>query len=214
MLEHPEFSASLIPSTITSIAQNSDPSTSYESGWYMLKEGSNYGPFTRVEVIQMLQERNLYEYDYLWHPELSGWKKVSDVPTFSPEAIRQLKESGVDGVQEVFFRRRHARAKYGASMIVHNNKTVFKAKSLELSIGGAGIIVESAGLDIGQTLYLHFKPGDGIPPFNAICQVVSKQQLRNIPHGPGTPVKYGVKFTTITQKAREFIRGYTEPKAA
>lgn len=220
LLEHPDFSTSLVPDQKPPQFRPGEASSTdvykevKDKGWYILKEGNNYGPFSRLEIVQMLQERSLYEYDYLWHAEMEGWKKVSEVASFAPDSIKQLKESGLDGVNEVFFRRRHARARYGASMIVHNSKAVFKGKSLELSLGGAGIVVESTGLEIGQTLYLHFKPGDGVPPFNAICQVVSKQQLRNIPHGPGTPVKYGVKFTNITHTARESIRHYTEPKAA
>lgn len=218
LLEHPDFSSALTPSLKPPAFKPSGSSEKFtevkEKGWYILKEGNNYGPFSRLDIVQMLQERSLYEYDYLWHAEMESWKKVSEVSVFSPEAIRDLKASGIEGVNEVFFRRRHARARYGASMVVHNNKSVYKGKSIELSLGGAGIVVESPGLEIGQTLYLHFKPGDGVPPFNAVCQVVSKQQLRNIPHGPGTPVKYGVKFTSITQKARESIRSFTEPKAA
>lgn len=221
LLEHEDFKKALTPnqhppafSPQSGVEDTNKIDLKSENGWYILKEGNNYGPFSKLEVVQMLQERGLYEYDYMWHSDMESWKKVSEISAFSPDSVRELKNSGVEGVQEVFFRRRHARAKYGASMIVHNNKSVFKGKSLELSIGGAGIVVESTNIEIGQTLFLHFKPGDGVPPFNAVCQVISKLQLRNIPHGPSTPVKYGVKFTSITQQVRESIRGYTEPVAA
>ena len=183
-----------------------------EKAWYILKEGNNYGPFSKLELVQMLQEKTLFEYDYVWHAKLNAWKRVAEIEEYAPESIRLMKDSGVSEISEVFFRRRHARASYGCSLIVHNNKTVFKGRSMEISSGGAGILIDNPNLQPGQNLFLHFQPGDGVPPFNAVCTVVSKQMVKDTKSALDS-VKYGVKFTSISQSVRETIRQFTQKAA-
>jgi hypothetical protein len=221
LLEHPEFSASLAakppvappaqPSTEENVVSLSGAMKDKE--WFILKGGNNYGPFCQLEIIQMLQEKTLFEYDYIFHSKLNAWKCVAEIEDFSSENIRKVKESGDSDVSEVFFRRRHARASYGASLIVHNNMKVFRGKALEISAGGAGVLINSQDLQPGQSLFLHFQPGEGVPPFNAVCQIVSKQFVRDA-SGADEPVKYGVKFTTLSQSVRDSIKTYTTTKAA
>lgn len=179
-----------------------------EKEWFILKEGNNYGPFSFLDLVQMLQEKTLFEFDYLWHHGMSAWKRLAEVPEFGADRIRSMKNSGDLDVSEIFFRRRHARSKYGCSLIVHNNKMVFRGHSMEISEGGAGIMIENTELAPGQTIYLHFQPGDGVPPFNAVCSVVSKQWVDVA--SKTAPVKYGVKFVSISQAVRERIRDFTE----
>ncbi len=145
-----------------------------ERGWFILKEGNNYGPFSQLEIIQMLQEKSLFEHDFIFHEKFNNWKCIAEVEDFSVENIRRVRDAGDVSISEVFFRRRHARASYGASLIVHNNLRVFRGKSLEISAGGAGVLIDCSELQPGQSLFLHFQPGEGVPPFNAVCQIVSK----------------------------------------
>lgn len=179
-----------------------------DKDWFVLKGDNRYGPFAFLEVVKMLQEKNLYEFDYIWNTYMQGWKRVAEVEEFRPEKIRELKD--LPHVQEVFFRRRHARAKYGASLIVHNNRAVWRGETIEISAFGAGIVVDTGTLEPGQTLFLHFKPGDGVPPFNALCSVVSKQGVE----GASARVRYGVKFTSISQNIQKAIKTFAEKKGA
>lgn len=219
IMDHVEFAAhyeSVRPATppkspaLTSLSQPppSEPTPAGEKEWFILKAENRYGPFSYVELVRMLQEKNLYEFDYIWNQSMTAWARVAEVAEFRPEKIRALKDTGAPEVQEVFFRRRHARARYGASIIVHNNKKVWKGQSLELSSGGAGLEIDNADLQPGQTLFLHFKPGDGVPPFNAICTIVSKQSLKR-----GNQSQYGVKFTSINRTIQAAIKDYTEKAA-
>jgi hypothetical protein len=222
LLEHPMFvdkfkaSTSQTPpkihgESVQAIANKQDEKFR-EKAWYILKEGNNYGPFSKLELIQMLQEKTLFEYDYVWHAKLNAWKRVAEVEEYSPDSIRAMKDSGQLEVTEVFFRRRHARASYGCSLIVHNNKTVFKGRTMEISSGGAGILIDNPNLQPGQNLFLHFQPGDGVPPFNAVCTVISKQMVKDTKSALDS-VKYGVKFTSISQSVRESIRQFTQKVA-
>jgi hypothetical protein len=60
---------------------------------------------------------------------------------------------------------------------------------------------------------LHFQPGQGVPPFNAVCEIVSKKFIDG-GYLSGKKVSYGVKFTAVTQSVRESIAIYTSEKAA
>lgn len=212
LLEHPEFT-SISASQVTTPfpAKPTEEDSLIEKEWFVLKEGNNYGPYSKLEIVQMLQERGLYEYDYVWHHGMSAWKRVAELTDFSKETIRDLKESANADISEIFFRRRHIRAQYGASLIVHNGKSVFSGKTIEISEGGAGVLVDSPDLQPGQTIFLHFQPGNGVPPFNAVCQIVSKQFV----HEPATSpkVRYGVKFTSISHHVRESIVHYASKAA-
>jgi len=181
-----------------------------EKQWFVLKGENKYGPFAYLELVRMLQEKNLYEYDYVWTKAMNGWSRVADCADFKSEKIKQLKDSNHPSLEEVFFRRRHARFSYGSSVLVHNNKKVWKGRSIELSPGGAGLYIESRDLEPGQTLFLHFKAGDDVPPFNAVCSIVSKQYAS----AGSTEVKYGVKFTNVSNEVKQAIKTITERVAA
>lgn len=221
LIEHPVFSEKFNNTFIkghvgsspgkATLKVTSTPSKDKE--WYTLKNGSNFGPFSHFEMIGMLQEKNLFEYDYIWHQSLPSWKRVAEVDIFKPDKMRQLMESNQAEVTEMFFRRRHLRTKFGCSLIVHNNKSVFRGKSLEISAGGAGVMIDCQSLSPGESLFLHFQPGEGVPPFNAVCTIVSKEFVKDTVSSGG-PVKYGIKFTSVSQSIREQIRGLAETRKA
>ena len=178
--------------------------------WYVLKAENKYGPFAYLEVVRMLQEKSLYEFDFVWNAKLSDqWRRIAELKEFSSERIQELKQSKDNKVKDVFFRRRFARKSYGTSLLVHNSKSVWKGKAIEISPGGAGIVIDSAEFEPGQTLFLHFKVGDGVPPFNAICSIVSKQFISETEKS----IKYGIKFTSISQNIQQAIKTYTDKAA-
>lgn len=182
-----------------------------EKAWFILREGNNYGPYSYLEILQMLQVKTLFDHDFVWQHGLDAWKKISEIADFSPEAIKNVQTSGDPMAQEIFFRRRHIRATYGCTLILHDNKNIYKGRSVEISAGGAGIVIPTKALQPGQNVFLHFQPGDGVPPFNAICNIVSKQFVKG-DDGDKAHVKYGVKFTSLSNAAKESIKSFTEGK--
>lgn len=176
--------------------------------WYVLKGENKFGPFAYTDVIKMLQQGVIFEFDFAWYNGLDTWKRIAELDAFSKENVRSLKETVLPEIREVFFRRRHKRVNYGGTCLIHDNKTVWKGKGVEISEGGAGIIMENSLCVPGQQLYLHFKPGDGVPPFNAICEIVSKDYVGDI-RDPKAPVKYGLKFKTISAETQKFLHDYT-----
>lgn len=206
LLEFPLFTNLFNNSFKTPIRENhlqkvhSDP-VRYRS-WYILKQENNYGPFSQLEMIQMLQSRTLFEFDFIWRHGLDSWKRLAEVSEYSPDRIKEIFEtmksqpSTTD--KEIFFRRKHARAQYGSSLLLHDRKKLYKGESFEISAGGAGFIAHDVEFDIEKQLYLHFKPSDQVPAFNAICKVVNK-----------VGDKYGVQFIHVSAAAKEKISKFT-----
>lgn len=184
--------------------KNNVPADSIKDrSWYILKQNNNYGPFSKNEMVQMLQSKTLFEYDFIWKNDQESWKRLSDIPEFSPSEIKALYAAWrPDQDGELFFRRRHARANYASAIIIHDKKKVFKAQSMEISAGGAGIRVAHVTFAMDQELNLHFRPSDQVPGFNAVCKIVSI-----------TGEKYGVQFLNISTSAKDSITKYTAKAA-
>jgi hypothetical protein len=217
LLEHPEFAKSFKVSVDAEEPKRGEPSSNVvelplenEKEWFVLKGENKYGPFNFLEVLKMLQEKSLYEYDFVWNSSFPLWKRVAEIEDFKPERIKKLHAADQKEIQDSFYRRRYVRAAYNASLLVHNSKSVWKGQGMEISPGGAGIVINNGDLEPGQTLFLHFKAGDGVPPFNAICCIVSKQHVE----GPMKPVRYGIKFTSISHSVQKAIKAFADKSVA
>ena len=173
--------------------------------WYVLKGQDRFGPFSYREVVRMLQEKQVYEFDYVWKAPMSTWERVAEVETFRAENIEKMLGSDDPSIKQLFFRRRHARKQYGASLIIHDNHKVWKGESFEISEGGAGIQMHNSMLLPGQKVFVHFKPSDGLPSFNVMCEIVNKKFVTGV-RSSSTPVTYGVRFLAINGDMQESIR--------
>ncbi|PIS11130.1 MAG: hypothetical protein COT73_05605 [Bdellovibrio sp. CG10_big_fil_rev_8_21_14_0_10_47_8] len=179
--------------------------------WFVLRGDNKYGPFVYLDLVKMLQEKTLQEFDFIWNVTMQGWTRVSETAEFQADKIKALREKGEAKESAIFFRRKHARTKVTTSILLHNNKEVWKGQSLELSAGGAGLVIDSDQIEVGQNLFLHLKAGDGVPPFNAVCEIVSKQILDG--HHGKVAVRYGVRFTKISQTVQQAIKKITDQAA-
>src|SRR5690606_34355203 len=125
------------------------------------------------EVLRLLQERTVYEFDFIWNVGMKDWMRLAEVSEFSPESIKNLFES--KKASSSFLDRKHPREKIAGKIIVHNNDEFWIAEGKEISAGGLGLYVSNSMIVPGQKLYLHVPAINGQPPFNAIGEVVSKK---------------------------------------
>jgi PilZ domain/GYF domain 2 len=172
--------------------------------WYVLKGKERFGPYGYTDVIHMLQDKSVFEFDFAWCKGMESWKRIAELSIFSQSKISELfGKTGTD--EKVFFRRHYVRGKCNNAVVIHDNSKIWKGKAVEMSEGGAGVIIENALLMPGQNIYIHFKGAGTAKPFNVLCEIVSKEFKDNIQH-PATAVKYGVKFINIQKQDREAIR--------
>jgi hypothetical protein len=187
--------------------------SSGETEWFVLKGENKYGPFAYIELIKMLQECVVFEFDFAWHEGLETWKRIAELSDFSKEKVRALRDSSEHEVNQIFFRRRHKRVKYDGTILIHDNKKVWKGQAVEISEGGAGIVMDNSIVVPGQQLFLHFKPGNDVPPFNAVCEVVSKQYVFGVKDS-SAPVKYGLKFKDLSNDTQKALKEFSKSKEA
>lgn len=182
------------------------PTNYYEERvWYILKQNENYGPFCYLDLIQMLQSKTLFEHDYLWRIGRPSWKRLSEIEEFSVDRLKEvfkLVSENKDEAEKVFFRRRFPRAKYKCELLIHDKHKVYSANSIEISAGGASFRIPNVTFPIDSQVYLHFKPGGEVPPFNAVCKIVSK-----------VGELYGVSFVNVSSAAKDSIVKFAKKAA-
>lgn len=165
--------------------------------WFVLKGEHRFGPFGFVEVVRMLQQKVVYPFDFIWHAGLSDWKRLAEISEFRPEYIRGLFEKGGKKT-DVFQQRKHKRKKHAGRVIIHDNLTLWKGESFEISKGGVGVTMKNALVVPGQQVFVHFSGTEGWPSFNAVCEVVSKKFVED-----NAPVEYGLRFLSMSQETQD-----------
>lgn len=171
--------------------------------WFVLKDNANYGPFSKAELVQMLQGKTLFEFDFIWKESMESWKRLSEIEEFAPEHIKEMYQHIKTGITrevgQAFFRRRYVRAKLNVALIIHDQKKVYNSTSVEIGEGGASFYLPETEFAKGQQLYIHFSPGEGLPQFNVISKVVSQRGSL-----------FGVQFIKISGVAKSFIAKYAD----
>src|SRR6187455_241918 len=77
--------------------------------WFILKGDDQSGPYSFNDLIKMLQDKTLFEFDYIWRAGQDSWKRVAEVAEFTPDGIKSLKQSKMSAISNIFFRRRFKR---------------------------------------------------------------------------------------------------------
>ena len=176
--------------------------------WFTIKGTYKYGPFNNEEVIHMLQENLIFEYDLVWNKSLQNWTKIAELKDFTPEAIAKLGKTAEE-FKASFYRRKHRRVKYEGKVLIHDGDKMWTADTLEISPGGTGLIMTQSALDLGSEVHIHFKPGSDVPPFNAVCRVVNLHKIES----KGS-FRYGLKFTSLEPKIYKLLEKQSKAKEA
>jgi hypothetical protein len=177
-----------------------------ETAWYVLKGEEKFGPFLYLDLVGMLQKKAIEEYDYVWNERMSNWIRIADSEDFSHEKLKALVMATENEENQIFFRRRFARAPYASSLVIHNNLRIWKGQSFQISAGGAGLTIDNSNLVKGDEVYLHFKPGLKVPPFNSQCEIVA---LHDVKDDKGiTRQHIGVRFLKVNYLIQKVINDF------
>ncbi len=174
----------------------------HETDWFVLQDQKRFGPYSHLEMIKMLQDKAIHEYDYVWCPAMTDWKKLAEVEDFSQTALKVI------AIKETIprARRRYPRISLGASLVIHNGQKVWKAESIEIGEGGCQITMTDSMLEPGSKVTILFKPNHLLPPFHAVCEIVSKILK-------GTSTIYGVKFLQVEKQIKKSIKAAAKKAA-
>ena len=164
--------------------------------WHILKGETKYGPYTYADVIQMMQNKMVFEFDYIWAPHLESWTHIASVADFSPDRLNRVIEKS--GEADVFNRRSSARVPVQLPVYVHDNARMWTGVVENLSEGGALVLMENPLLLPGHVIHLHYRNTSGKDAaFNCTAEILSKHMTKQrIQHDTG--IHYAVKFLQIT----------------
>lgn len=180
--------------------------TPRDDAWYIQKSGERHGPFTYMELVRGLQEKTVFEYDFVFKEGMQTFMRIAEHPLFKPERIREL-ITRKQPDQQVFVKRQHPRVKFESEVIVHDDREVWMGQAFEASVGGSGVVIENSRLSPGQMVRIHFAPFDGLPAFNALGEIVGKTYTKNA-RSAKSPVKYSVRFIRLDGSIEPQVREY------
>lgn len=182
--------------------------------WYVTRGQQKFGPFNYFGVVKALQDKSIFEFDYIWKEGMESWVRLAEHEKFNAEAIRgllsTLEEKKAHG--DVFAQRRHARLAIENDVLINDNQSVSPGRMVEGSVGGTGLIIKNSTLIPGQLIHVHFSSLDGLPAFNAIGEIVSKKYTRSA-RDSRAPIHYGVRFVKMDPAAEERVKNYFKNRA-
>ncbi|MCB0369307.1 MAG: DUF4339 domain-containing protein [Bdellovibrionales bacterium] len=164
-----------------------------ESKWFILRGENKFGPFEYTSMLDMIQNGELFDYNYIWANHLEGWMPLGEVPEFSKDRLALLIKSK-DPMSLSFFQRGADRAEVKIPVYGYNESYFFDGQTLSVSVNGALVMINNPLLLPGQKVLLHFKECEVSPKsFNVLGQIVRKnfsRQRLNVKSG----IHYAVKF--------------------
>jgi hypothetical protein len=184
--------------------------------WFVQKGANRYGPFSYFGLVRALQEKSVYDFDFIWKEGMETWVRLAEHPEFQADRIRDLAtdlSKSEEKKSEVFFRRQYARIQFKSEVIVHDDRSVWMGQAIEASVGGSGLVIENSTLTPGQVVRVHFAPCDGLPAFNALGEIVGKKFSKAV-RGANSPVTYAVRFLQLDGTVEPQVREYFESKCA
>lgn len=171
--------------------------------WYIARGNKKYGPYSTEEMIQLRQQRKAFESDLIWKQGLRQWKPLIQTDEFSAHAMaeRALKAEACT----VFNRRQWPRVRKELPLVVHNEDELWSARTINISLGGALIELNTPYLKPGDTIHIHFQsegPNEG--RFSCVGVITGKrfssERMRF-----NSSIQYSVRFDEKDESANHHL---------
>lgn len=177
--------------------------------WYVTRGPQKFGPFNYFGVVKALQDKSIFEFDYIWKDGMSNWVRLAEHQKFSSDNIRSLLETLAAKKKhgDVFAQRRHARVALESDVLINDNQSVSAGRMVEASVGGSGLVIKNSTLIPGQLIHVHYSSIDGLPAFNAVGEIVSKK-FNPSARDSRAAIHYGVRFVKMDSMAKERMKKY------
>jgi hypothetical protein len=177
--------------------------TSSEAKWFVLRADQQFGPYTYPQMINLLQQSQIFDFDFAWANPMDNWMRIAEIAEFHPQHLALVVK---EDKGEVFYRRMHKRAKHQQPLYVINESDYFSANTISISEGGALIVCKSPFFLPGDKIKLHFKNTSG-DSFNVEAEVVSKKYT-NEKIFVNSGLQYVVRFLQLHDLAKQTIRSW------
>lgn len=179
--------------------------------WYVLKAQQKFGPYSYEDMVNMKQNNQLYDFDYVWKSGFSVWMPVAQVEELSSTRFLQWVKENPKNSNHLI-QRQTQRILYKTPVSVHNNITMWKGHTNSLSINGSLVTMNNPFVLPGQDLHIHFESARSSDlAFSVTGEVIGKkyttQRLKY-----NSPLQYVVRFKHKDAGAEFQIQEWIEEK--
>ncbi|HPI40547.1 MAG TPA: PilZ domain-containing protein, partial [Pseudobdellovibrionaceae bacterium] len=158
--------------------------------WFILKGENKEGPFEYTQIIQMIQNSEVYEYNYVWASHLESWTLIAELPEFSHDRMRNIIISNTP-VKTVFKQRKHDRVDLELAIYAHNKERLFSGKTTSISLGGASFLINDPLIYPGNQIVIHFENNE--KSFRVKAEVLRKSFINKRINAKSS-LHYAVRF--------------------
>lgn len=199
--------------------------------YYTYFRKTQYGPFSKKELLHAILTQKIDRTAYLWTPGWPNWRPLSEVPEFGPQlasvnpprppelqAVKTSKTARADGpVPETMGvvlatqagvdasdRREAPRRPLVARLFLHNDKDVIVAICRDISVGGMQVLTDRVPGGPGTRIKLNVAPSDAAQKVTGF--VAEGEIVRVLEDGRG----FSFRFLRISREAQQAIEKYIE----
>lgn len=181
--------------------------------WYILRGEMKYGPYDYRSLITMLQNGQLFDYNYVWSAHMENWTLLGDLQEFSKDRLCRLIETK-EHVSDAFKERKFPRVNLETPVFAHNEHNFFDGQTLSVSESGALVLLNDPLLLPGQKILITFRTSEVNPQaFNVLAEIVrknfSKQRL-NVKSG----LHYAVRFLQVQEPGKSQLTNWAHGVAS
>lgn len=127
------------------------------SFWYLKFADYWAGPFSYIEVLQMLKSRKISRTQKARQGEGRDWRALGDMPEFAQEFVDEFLGYYIPKGRSFSLVRKYVRVKYNAQvLIVDGQGKVRNGICTELSAGGAKIQISADAFETGDEIKIQF----------------------------------------------------------
>lgn len=178
--------------------------------WFVLQDNEKVGPMEFEKILQKLQSKELFAFDYVWTPGLDSWTPIADIPEFSETRMAKLVTQ--KDQSQFFSQRKSPRLETSIEIMFHKDHLFGYGLLDSISEGGAQLQIENPTLIPTSTIFVHCRGLDSmIQPFNCEFLITNKSFSRyRIQHR--SKLHYSGAFAKIPIHALEQIRSMIEQR--
>lgn len=164
-----------------------------------------------LDVLELIHSQKLSEQSLISKNPHGPWQPVINWDEFSPKSLEDYKRASNEDLPDVHIRRKSQRFNCGKVFVALSKKgTGFQIFCADISKTGLGFLVRAAKCDLNDELMIKFDDKLQDSKFDAKGIVVSIRKVK-LPGANDIYIRYGVRFTALSEAGKKFILSVTKP---
>lgn len=178
--------------------------------WYIQIKNRESGPYSYIEIISMVYNKDIENKDLLTYRGLGAWHKTSDFDNFTSKNVEYaLEENRIDpdDSDDIPFRK-FVRIPISSEVLTVVDDYVFKSECIDLSTGGCLIKLPQGKIKPDSNIKLHFYRNDKIKldSFNITGEAMRILSAEKLKEGSSYCDLIGVQFMNVKHSEKEALK--------